>query len=118
MPKHMTPKALKAYADQSRTYEMFPPNGRPHIVCPQCGALVPLFEDLNAEVKREIAELRWSDPSRAMEKLGSASECDNGHAKAGILHIRGAHSNCHNCGAPVHSGALLCAQCMSVNLDW
>jgi hypothetical protein len=53
-----------------------------------------------------------------MDMLENASRCDRGHAKASVLHIRDVHSNCQTCQARVQSRALLCAQCMSVNLDW
>jgi thiol-disulfide isomerase/thioredoxin len=118
MPRRMTPKLLKDYADQSWTYEAFCPDGRLHIVCPHCRALILLFEDLSAEAKREIAVMDGKDLNGAWEKLRDASGCDLRQAKAIIHHIRDAESRCHNCQSTVPPGSLLCAQCMAVNLDW
>ena len=114
----MTPKLLRDYADQSWAYDTFCPNGRLHIVCPHCRAPILLFEDLSAEAKREIAEMDRKGLYVAWEKLRDASGCDLHQAKANILHIRDAESRCHNCQSTVRPGALLCAQCMAVNLDW
>jgi hypothetical protein len=44
MAKRMTPKLLQAFADQSQSYESSSADGRLHLVCPQCRALVLLLE--------------------------------------------------------------------------
>jgi hypothetical protein len=46
MAKRMTPKLLQAFADQSQSYESSSADGRLHLVCPQCRALVLLLESL------------------------------------------------------------------------
>ena len=114
----MTQKLLKQYVDQSSAYETISPNGRLHIVCPQCGAVVLLFEDLSLETKRKIAELEHNTLRGGMEGLMEATGCDFGQAKASTFHLRDALSRCHNCESQIPRGALLCAQCMAVNLDW
>jgi len=53
-----------------------------------------------------------------MVMLSQISGCDARQAKANILHMRDADSRCHHCKHLVPRGALLCGQCMSVNLDW
>jgi hypothetical protein len=114
----MTPARLQAYADQTWAYENFAPGGRLHVVCPQCGALVLLFENLTPADRGNIARLRESHAAEAMELLRRVSGCDLRQAKANVLHLRAADSCCRNCRHPVPRGALLCSQCMSVNLDW
>jgi hypothetical protein len=118
MPRRMTPKKLEAYAAQSLSYETSPP-GRLHIVCPQCRALVMLFDDLDPKVRAEIGRVgRSSSRAYAAKMLGHITGCDLRQAKATGLHLRLAESHCHKCGHFVPRGALLCSQCMSVNLDW
>src|SRR5262245_9292905 len=114
----MTPRKLQAFADQSWSYENFPPNGRLHIVCPQCLALVVLFENLEPIDKSRIARFRRSGLKQAIAMLRQVSGCDLQQAKANVLHIRDVDSRCHSCQHTVPRGALLCSQCMSVNLDW
>jgi len=114
----MTPHRMRAYADQSWAYEHFAPDGRLHLVCPQCHALVLLFETLPSSARSNIARSRHSDPVAAMVMLSQISGCDARQAKANILHMRDADSRCHHCKHLVPRGALLCGQCMSVNLDW
>lgn len=118
MPSYMTPKLLKDYRDQSSTYEEFFPNGRLHVVCPQCRNPVILYEGLKAEDKAAIAKLQDVDFMKAYEKLRALSECDFLQAKANFLHLRWEGSRCHNCQTTVPEGSLLCPQCMAVNLDW
>jgi len=112
---------VEAFADQSWAYQNFSPDDRLHLVCPQCGTLVILFENLKPTDRGQIATLRrsrFSDIPKAIAMLRNVSGCDFLQAKANILHIREADSRCHNCRHPVPQGALLCSQCMSVNLDW
>lgn len=118
MPKRMTSKLLEAFADQSWSYEAFSPDGRLHLVCPHCRALVLLFESLPSRDKSEVALLRQSDTAEAIAMLRRVSGCDLRQAKANILHIRDTDSRCHKCKHQIQRGALLCSQCMSVNLDW
>jgi hypothetical protein len=96
----------------------FSPNGRLHLVCPQCGALVLLFENLASSDRSNIALSSRSDATKAMELLRRVSGCDLRQAKANVLHIRDVDSHCHKCKYPIPRGALLCSQCMSVNLEW
>lgn len=120
MTKQMSPKLLKAYPEQDSTYERFRPEARLHIVCPQCRAIVLLCEDLDADVKRKIAELQRNNPVSAMNMLKLEYDCDLRQAKAIIAHTRvgDAHPRCRNCDSRVRPGSLLCPQCMSVTLDW
>jgi hypothetical protein len=118
VPKRMTPKRLESYADQSWAYENFSSDGRLHLVCPQCRALVILFEHLKPTHRSQIGTLRHSSIVEAIRMLRSVSGCDLGQAKANVLHIRDAGSRCHKCQHLLPRGALLCSQCMSVNLDW
>ncbi len=118
MPRRMTPKLIKDYTNHNFAYERFAPNGQLHIVCPQCRAPIVLFEGLSEEIKGEIAELRRRSPVLAMKRLQQAAGCELNQAKANVLHLRDEESRCHWCGFGVPAGALLCAQCMSVNLDW
>ena len=109
---------VQAFADQSSVYQRFSPDGRLHLVCPQCRAVVILFENLKPADRSQIAMLRRSDIGKAIAMLRNASGCDLLQAKANVLHIRDVESCCHKCRHPVPRGALLCSQCMSVNLDW
>lgn len=118
MPKRMTQKLLDAFADQSWSYEAFSPDGRRHLVCPHCRAIVLLFEGLSSVDRSEIARLRHSDSIEAIKMLTRVSGCDVHQAKANVLHIRDAESRCHNCKQEIPRGALLCSRCMAVNLDW
>jgi hypothetical protein len=118
MPKRMTPKLLQAFADQSGSYGAFSADGRLHLVCRQCRALVLLFESLPSIDRGEVARLRHSDTMKAIAMLTRVSGCDLRQAEANVLHIRDVDSRCHKCKHQVPRGALLCSQCMSVNLDW
>ncbi|MGJ4947746.1 hypothetical protein [Bradyrhizobium sp. HKCCYLS20291] len=118
MPKKMTTKLLDAFADQSWSYETFSPDGRLHLVCPHCRAVVLLFENLSPGERSEIARLRRSDRMEAIALLMRLSGCDLRQAKANVMHLRDAGSRCHVCEHDVPRGALLCSRCMSVNLDW
>jgi hypothetical protein len=118
MPKHMSTKQLKAYRDHPWDDQSSDPKGQLHIVCPQCRAPVLLFEGLAPEVRREISELKSQSAPKAMILLKTKTGCDLAQSKASVLHIRTADSSCHYCNAVVARGALLCSQCMSVNLDW
>ena len=110
MPKRMTPRLLQAFADQSWSYENFSPNGRLHIVCPQCRALVVLFENLESIDRSKIARLLRSDLKQAIAMLTKVSGCDLRQAKANVLHIRDADSRCHNANILFHE-----APCFVVN---
>jgi hypothetical protein len=114
----MTLRLLEGYRDQSSIYEHFSPDGRLHLVCPHCRGLVLLFENLTPSDRSNVARLRRSNPAQATKLLIQVSGCDLRHAKAIILHLRDADSRCHKCQHPIPRGALLCSQCMSVNLDW
>ena len=118
MSKFMSPKRIKEYRDQSRAYDQFSPNGQLHIICPQCGALVVLFEKLKPSIRSHIVGLNKDRPIKAMKELRKATGCDLGVAKAAIYHLRNKQSQCCNCHSEMPKGALICSQCMSVNLDW
>lgn len=119
MTRQMSPKLIKDYRDQSWAYDNFAPEGRLHIVCPQCRALVLLFEDLPNAQKREIAELVHSGKSgEGMDLLERLTDCGPRQAKANILHVSRIGPRCRNCEKDLPRGALLCSQCMSVNLYW
>jgi hypothetical protein len=113
----MSPKQLESYRDQSRSYERFPPNGRLHIACPQCRALVLLFEDLDTDLKTEIAALKGKRTIEAIKLPKLRSGVGLAHAKAAVFHVC-KNSTCCHCSAPIPEGALLCSQCLSVNLHW
>src|SRR5437763_692334 len=102
----MTIKLLTAYSDQSWSYENFFPNGRLHIVCPHCRALILLFDELSPAAKHAIACTSRSDRAAAMQMLREVSGCDLLQAKANVLHIRGDGSDCHKCLLPLPPGAL------------
>ena len=118
MPRKMTPRKLEDYRDQSYAYEDFDLAGRPHVVCPQCGVPVLLCQPLSDAQRRKVADLRRSNPVAAMDYLKKAVPCGDREAKAIVLHLRREPDACHHCGHPLPRGALLCAACMSVNLDW
>lgn len=119
MSERMTAKKLERYANQTSAYARFSPNGRPHIVCPLCGALVRLFDEVPRTERRLIAQLADSMKFReAIEGLMRAAGCGKLDAKAAVVHIRRGKSRCHKCAQVIPRGALLCSQCMSVNLDW
>lgn len=118
MPKRMSQKLVKEYADHSFAYESFHPDGQLHIVCPHCRAAILLSENLSPTVKREIAELDYRFSPESMERLVREAGCEHIQAKAILMHLRDAESRCHNCRSVLRAGSLLCAQCMAVNLDW
>ncbi|MGJ4926357.1 hypothetical protein ACQR1K_04370 [Bradyrhizobium sp. HKCCYLRH3095] len=118
MPKRMTPKLLDAFADQSWSYETFSPDGRWHLVCPHCRAVVLLCEGLSSADRSEIARLRHGNSVEAIKMLTRVSGCDVRQAKANVLHVRDSGARCHNCKHEIPKGALLCSRCMAVNLDW
>jgi hypothetical protein len=115
----MTPRVAENYSDLAKTYEMFSPDGKAHVVCPNCRAVIMLFEELTREQKREISEVSHSDKLiEAMDRLRAIAGCDLSQAKANVLHLRRADRCCHKCGTEVTAGSLFCRRCMSVNLDW
>ena len=116
MPKKMTPKKIEEYKDQSSTYDKFSPNGKDHIVCPNCRGLVMMFDELTQKQKHEIA--LEEDFSKQSAKLIELTDCDERQAKANITHMIGQSQKCRKCGMRVTKGALLCSNCMSVNLHW
>ena|SRR5262249_10493760 len=60
VPKRMTAKLVRAFADQSWAHQNFSPNGRLHLICSQCRSLVILFENLMPTDRSQIASLRRS----------------------------------------------------------
>jgi hypothetical protein len=107
------------YADQSWTYTAFNPQGRLHIVCPQCRSLVLMLEDAGPDKRVEIAKLAHSrGPIAAIKRVRAVTGCDLAQAKATVLHICAAGPSCHKCGSKLEAGTLLCPQCFSVNLTW
>lgn len=118
MPRKMSPHHIEAYRDQSFIYERFNPEGRPHVVCPQCRALVLLCDSLSRSDRQKIAAEAAASPVAAMEILKTMLPCGDREAKAIVMHLRKVAQGCHYCGADIPRGALLCTQCMSVNLDW
>lgn len=118
MSKRMTPHRVEQYRDQGAVYEKFNPEGRLHVVCPQCGALILLCDSLARLERKEIAHLAESDPPAAEERLKTMLPCGDRQAKAIVSHLRREGVGCRHCETDMPRGALLCAQCMSVNLDW
>ncbi|MEO3431150.1 hypothetical protein AAFN88_20010 [Pelagibius sp. CAU 1746] len=118
MPRTMLPHYIEKYRDQSRTYEMFNPEGRLHVVCPQCRALVLLCDSLPRSDRQKIAATRMEQPAAAMETLKTMLPCGDREAKAIVAHLRKPHGGCSHCGTEMPRGALLCPNCWSVNLDW
>jgi len=118
MPKRMTLRRVEQYREQGAIYQKFDPEGRLHVVCPQCGGLVLLCDSLPRRERREIAQLAHREPAAAMERLKTTLPCSDRQAKAIVGHLRRGDDGCRNCGGEMPRGALLCSQCMSVNLDW
>ena len=118
MPRRMIPYNIEKYRDQSRTYAMFNPEGRPHVVCPQCRALVLLCDSLPRTERQKIAATRVEEPVAAMDLLKTMLPCGDREAKAIVAHLRKAGEGCSHCGSEMPRGALLCPECWSVNLDW
>ncbi|WP_193370375.1 hypothetical protein [Pelagibius marinus] len=118
MPKKMTPRRVEQYREQGAIYERFNPEGRLHIVCPQCGGLVLLCDSLSRMERKDVAQVAAKDSAAAVERLKTMLPCGERQAKAIVLHLRREGAGCRHCGAENPRGALLCAQCMSVNLDW
>ena len=48
MPQFMSQRLIAQYRDHRWGYGLVEPNGRPHIVCPQCGMVVLLCEHLRS----------------------------------------------------------------------
>ena len=118
MPRRMIPRNIELYRDHSASYETVDVEGRPHVVCPQCLTPVLLCQSLSDRQRRKAAKLRETDSVAAMDYLTKAVPCGERSAKAVVLHLRKKDEGCHYCGHPMPRGALLCANCMSVNLDW
>jgi len=118
MPRKMIPRYNDEYRDQSVVYATFNPEGRMHVVCPQCQALVLLCDSLSRTDRQRIAREAKHSPAAAMESLKTMLPCGEAEAKAIVTHFRSDDSVCHHCEAELPRGALLCAHCMAVNLDW
>ena len=118
MPKRLTPKMIEEYRDQSWAYKKFSPLGKLHLVCPQCRAPVLIGEDLTPGVRRNLARLRQVDFGVAKKSIRRAFNCDERQAKVIYAHICETPSTCNRCRSSIPHGALLCANCWSVNLDW
>lgn len=119
MQQFMTQRLIAKYLEQSWGYDLVEPHGHPHIVCPQCRWVVLLCEHLSAERRREIAQA-WRGPA-GMAVAWRLLEADgfNEAARKGIIfHIPRRPLHCTNCGREHPEGALLCTQCMAVNLPW
>jgi hypothetical protein len=114
----MTPHRVAQYREQDAIYEKFNPEGRLHVVCPQCGGLVLLCDSLSRLERKDLVQMAAADPAAAMERLKTMLPCGDRQAKAIVSHLRRDGEGCAHCGAEMPRGALLCAQCMSVNLDW
>ena len=118
MARVMTQKQVELYRDQCAAYEKFTPEGRLHVVCPQCLALVLLCDSLPRTERYKIAELAKSNGAAATEQLKTMLPCGEREAKAIVAHLRKGDEGCRHCGAAMPRGALLCATCMAVTLDW
>lgn len=118
MPKRMTPRLIEQYREQGAIYERFHPEGRLHAVCPQCRTPVLLCDSLSRLERKDVAQVAAQDSVAAMERLKTMLPCDDRQAKAIVEHLRHEGEGCRHCGGAMPRGALLCAQCMSVNLDW
>lgn len=118
MPRKMMPQDLERYREQSSVYGMFNPEGRSHVVCPQCNALVLLCDSLSRSDRHKVAVEAIGSPAAAIETLTTMLPCGGREAKAIVMHLRRADEGCRHCGTEMPRGALLCANCLSVNLDW
>ncbi len=118
MPRRMIPRYLEEYRDQSLAYANFNPEGRLHVVCPQCRALVLLCDSLSRTERQKIAAQAAESPSTTMETLTTMLPCGDGEAKAIVAHLRKPGQGCSHCDSEMPRGALLCPNCWSVNLDW
>jgi hypothetical protein len=114
----MIPSYIEQYRDHRLAYTACNPEGRLHVVCPQCRALVLLCDSLSRTERKKIASLAQSDSPAAMESLKTMLPCGEREAKAIVVHLRRDDAGCRHCDAEMPRGALLCAHCMSVNLDW
>lgn len=106
------------YRDQALSYARFNAEGRMHLVCPQCRDLVLLCDSLSRTERQKIAAEAKASPAAALDNLKTMLPCGDLEAKAIVSHLRQEGEGCRSCGAEMPRGALLCAQCMSVNLDW
>lgn len=118
MPRKMGPPDIEKYRDQGAIYGAFKPEGRPHVVCPKCRALILLCDSLSRSDRQNLAREAAADPAAAMESLRTMLPCGERKAKAIVSHVRRAGEGCRHCSAQMPRGALLCSHCMSVNLDW
>lgn len=119
MPQFITQRLIARYRDHSLSYSLVEPHGRPHIVCPQCRSVVLFCDHLSVERRREIAQA-WRGPLgiAVASRLLKADGFDLAASKAIIFHVPRRPFHCVNCGQEHPEGALLCAQCMAVNLPW
>ena len=118
MPRRMIPRYIEDYRDQSTAYANFNPEGRLHVVCPQCRALVLLCDSLSRTERQKIAAQAAESPGAAVETLTTMLPCGDREAKAIVAHLRKPGEGCSSCGSEMPRGALLCPQCWSINLDW
>ena len=118
MPRKVVPRYIEDYRQHSVVYEKSRPEGRLHVVCPQCRALVLLCDSLSRTDRQRIAAQAKADVRTALGSLETMLACGGVEAKAIIQHLRREDAGCSYCGAEMPRGALLCAECMSVNLDW
>lgn len=118
MPRQVIVRYSDEYRDQAPAYARFNAEGRMHLVCPQCRELVLLCDSLSRTDRRKIAAEAKASTGVAMEILKTMLPCGDLEAKAIVSHLREEGEGCRCCGAEMPRGALLCAQCMSVNLDW
>ena len=117
MAKTLSPEQLKRYRDHSQIYKDLELDGRAHVVCPQCRQPVLLCEDLSAASREEIAGLKCAKTIAAIKLIMLKTGLGLGYAHAAIFHIC-KHQSCCHCKSPVPKGALLCSQCLAVNLHW
>ena len=118
MPRRTISRYSDEYRDHTLAYSKFNAEGRMHVVCPQCRDLVLLCDSLSRTDRHKIAVEARTAPSDAMENLKTMLPCGDLEAKAIVSHLRVDGEGCRSCGAEMPRGALLCAHCLSVNLDW
>ncbi len=118
MPRRMIARYSDEYRDHTLAYSKFNAEGRMHVVCPKCRDLVLLCDSLSRTERQKIAAEAKAAPGAALDNLKTMLPCGDAEAKAIISHLRNGDQGCSCCGEEMPRGALLCAHCMSVNLDW
>lgn len=92
------------------------------LVCHECGALIPIFEDLSEVDERRIRGcIRQSQHVIAMQELRAATGCSLEWAKLWVQHNGSAKpakepTPCPNCGMPLRTS--LARQCRFCRTDW